>query len=399
VSLPSPLGVGINLKISLLWLFFWPPLTPTTLLGRHIMLMVELSWLPRAGAEQRVSDPLSGRAGEASEKDLGMILAGDIGGTNARLASFEATQGHLTLLVEETFPSHAYASLGDIVRTFISAHDLRVTHACFGIAGPIQRGRSEAINLAWVVDAQQLAQQLGLATVWLINDLEANAYGVAAIAPEDFVILNEGTPEAEGNAAVIAAGTGLGEAGLYWDGKQHLPFASEGGHASFAPDDALQVELLQYLQQRFTHVSWERVLSGPGLYNVYTFLRDTQRGVEPAWLTEELRQVDPPAAIAGAALAGTCDLCVQALDLCVALYGAEAGNLALKVMATGGVFVGGGIAPKIVAKLQEPTFMRAFCAKGRLQPVLAAMPVRVIMNDKTALYGAARCAALRAAML
>ena len=328
-----------------------------------------------------------------------MILAGDIGGTNARLASFEVTQGHLTLLVEETFPSHAYASLGDIVRTFISAHDLRVTHACFGIAGPIHRGRSEAINLAWVVDAQQLAQQLGLATVWLINDLEANAYGVAAIAPEDFVILNEGTPEAEGNAAVIAAGTGLGEAGLYWDGKQHLPFASEGGHASFAPDDALQVELLQYLQQRFAHVSWERVLSGPGLYNVYTFLRDTQRGVEPAWLTEELRQVDPPAAIAGAALAGTCDLCVQALDLCVTLFGAEAGNLALKVMATGGVFIGGGIAPKIVAKLREPTFMQAFCAKGRLQPVLAAMPVRVIMNDKTALYGAARCAALRAAML
>jgi glucokinase len=250
-----------------------------------------------------------------------------------------------------------------------------------------------------VVDAEQLAQQFRLTRVWLINDLEANAYGVATLAPEDFVVLNEGTPDAEGNAAVIAAGTGLGEAGLYWDGKQHWPFASEGGHASFAPDDALQVELLQYLKQQFTHVSWERVLSGPGLYNIYTFLRDTQRGIEQAWLTEELRQVDPPAAIAGAALAGTCDLCVQALDLCVALYGAEAGNLALKVMATGGVFVGGGIAPKIVAKLKESTFMRAFCAKGRLQPVLAAIPVRVIMNDKTALYGAARCAALRAAML
>ena len=192
---------------------------------------------------------------------------------------------------------------------------------------------------------------------------------------------------------------GLGEAGLYWDGTRHWPFASEGGHASFAPDDALQVELLQYLQQQFTHVSWERVLSGPGLHNVYTFLRDTQRGVEPAWLTEELHQGDPSAAISRAALAGTCDLCTQALDLFVMLYGAEAGNLALKVMATGGVFVGGGIAPKIVDKLKETTFMQAFCAKGRLQPVLAAMPVRVIMNDKTALYGAARCAALRAAVL
>jgi len=328
-----------------------------------------------------------------------MILAGDIGGTNSRLASFEVVQGRVKPIVEETFPSRGSASLDDIVGTFVSKHNLRITHACFGIAGPIRHGRSEAINLAWVVDGQRLAQQLELATVGLINDLEANAYGAAALAPEDFAILNEGVSEAEGNAAVIAAGTGLGEAGLYWDGKQHWPFASEGGHASFAPDNALQVELLQYLQQQFAHVSWERVLSGPGLYNVYTFLRDTQRGVEPDWLAEELRQVDPPAAIAGAALAGTCDLCVQALDLCVALYGAEAGNLALKVMATGGVFLGGGIAPKIVAKLQEPTFMQAFCAKGRLQPVLAAMPVRVIMNDKTALYGAARCAALRAAML
>ena len=328
-----------------------------------------------------------------------MILAGDIGGTNSRLASFEVVQGRVKPIVEETFPSRGSASLDDIVHMFVSAHNLRVTHACFGIAGPIQHGRSEAINLAWVVDAQRLAEQLGLATVWLINDLEANAYGVAALAPEDFAILNEGVPEAAGNAAVIAAGTGLGEAGLYWDGKQHLPFASEGGHASFAPDNALQVELLQYLQQRFTHVSWERVLSGPGLYNVYTFLRDTQRGVEPAWFTEELRQEDPPAAIARAALAGTCDLCVQALDLCVALYGAEAGNLALKFMATAGVFVGGGIAPRIVDKLKEATFMQAFCAKGRLQPVLEVIPIRVIMNDKTALYGAARCAALRAAML
>lgn len=328
-----------------------------------------------------------------------MILAGDIGGTNSRLAGFAVANGRLKPLVEETFPSRGYASLDDIVRAFVSAHDLRVAQACFGIAGPIRHGRSEAINLAWVVDAQQLAHQLGLATVGLINDLEANAYGVAALAPEDFVTLNEGTPEAEGNAAIIAAGTGLGEAGLYWDGKQHWPFASEGGHASFAPGDALQVALLQYLQPQFTHVSWERVLSGPGLYHAYTFLRDTQRGVEPAWLTDELRQGDPSAAISRAALAGTCDLCAQALDLFVTLYGAEAGNLALKFMATGGVFVGGGIAPRIVNKLQQTTFMQAFCAKGRLQPVLEAIPVRVIMNDKTALYGAARCAALRAAVL
>lgn len=328
-----------------------------------------------------------------------MILAGDIGGTNSCLASFEVVQGRVQSIVEETFPSRKFASLDDIVRTFVSTHNLHVTHACFGIAGPIHRGRSEAINLAWVVDAQRLAQELGIPTVGLLNDLEANAYGAAALAPEDFVTLNEGAPDAEGNAAVIAAGTGLGEAGLYWDGKQHWPFASEGGHASFAPADALQVELLQYLQQQFAHVSWERVLSGMGLNNIYTFLRDTQRGVEPPWLTEELRQGDRPAVIGNAALAGTCDLCVQALDLCVQLYGAEAGNLALKVMATGGVFVGGGIAPRIISKLKEGTFTQAFCAKGRLQPILEAIPIHVIMNDKTALYGAARCAALQAAML
>jgi glucokinase len=328
-----------------------------------------------------------------------MILAGDIGGTNSRLAGFAMESAHLKPVVEETFPSRAYASLDEVVRTFVAAHDLHVAHACFGIAGPVRHGRSDAINLAWVVDAQQLARELGLATVWLINDLEANAYGAVALAPEDLATLNAGSPQAEGNAAVIAAGTGLGEAGLYWDGKQHWPFASEGGHASFAPADAMQVELLQYLQQQFDHVSWERVLSGPGLYNIYAFLRDTRRGVEPAWLTEELRQGDPAAAISRAALAGACELCVQALDLFVALYGAEAGNLALKVMATGGVFVGGGIAPKIIDKLKEPIFMRAFRTKGRLQPILEAIPVRVILDEKTALYGAARCAARRAAVL
>ncbi|MGE3540422.1 MAG: glucokinase [Candidatus Tectimicrobiota bacterium] len=328
-----------------------------------------------------------------------MILAGDIGGTNSRLACFSLAQGKLAPVAEEKFPSRNYTSLDEIVRTFVAAHHLRVTQACFGIAGPVRHGRSEAINLAWAVDAQQLAGELGLATTWLINDLEANAYGTAALPPEDFLTLSAGDANAIGNTAVIAAGTGLGEAGLYWDGERHWPFASEGGHASFAPSNALQMELWQYLQQRYDHVSWERVLSGPGLYNVYRFLRDTRRGSEPDWLTTALQQGDPAAAISQAGLAGTCELCVQALDLFAALYGAEAGNLALKVMATGGVFLGGGIAPKMVAKLQEPGFLQAFVAKGRLQKVLEAMPVKVILNDQAALYGAARCAALRAGMV
>jgi glucokinase len=323
-----------------------------------------------------------------------MLLAGDIGGTKTNLACFEVEGEHLKPVVADTFSSREHASLDEIVRQFVSAHSLSVEHACFGIAGPVRRGRCEATNLAWVVDARQLASELGIETVTLINDLEANAYGIVALEPKDFVVLNEGAPDAAGNVAVIAAGTGLGEAGLYWDGKQHRAFACEGGHADFAPRNALEIELLRYLLSQFEHVSYERVLSGPGLYNIYKFLRDTRRGEEPAWLTGEMQQRDPSAVISQAALEGRCALCVQALDLFVSLYGAKASNLALTIMAAGGVFVGGGIAPKIIDKLTDGTFMKAFTAKGRLKAVLEAMPVRVMLNDRTALLGAARCASL-----
>jgi glucokinase len=326
-----------------------------------------------------------------------MILAGDIGGTNSRLAFFADRGERLESIVEETFASREHANLQSIVKTFVSSHDLPVDAACFGIAGPVKDGRSRAVNLAWIVDAQQLAGELHIATVELLNDLEASAYGIAMLAPEDFVQLHPGAPNAAGNAAVIAAGTGLGEAGLYWDGQQYRPFASEGGHASFAPSDPLEMELLSFLWREFGHVSWERVLSGPGLYNIYRFLRDTGRGEEPAWLTRELQRNDPSAVISQAALGGTNALCKQALDLFVSLYGAEAGNVALKLMATAGVYVGGGIAPKIVDKLTDSTFMQAFVAKGRLKSLLEAIPVHIIMNDKAALLGAARFARLKTA--
>ena len=202
-----------------------------------------------------------------------MILAGDIGGTNTRLAFFEDKDGGLRALVEETFPSREHASLDEIVRQFAAAHKLQISLACFGIAGPIWGGRCETTNLAWIVDAHQLAKGLGIKTVGLINDLEANAYGISALAPEDFQIVNAGVADNVGNRAVIAAGTGLGEAGLYWDGTRHRPFACEGGHADFAPRTDLEVELFRYLKERFGHVSWERVLSGPGLLNLYEFLR------------------------------------------------------------------------------------------------------------------------------
>jgi glucokinase len=325
-----------------------------------------------------------------------MILAGDIGGTNTRLAFFALEDGRLKSVVEQTYPSRGHATLEEIVADFRDRNRLEVRQACFGIAGPVRFGRVRATNLPWMVDSSELARALKLARVELINDLEANAYGLAALGPHDFAVLREGANEAIGNAAIIAAGTGLGEAGLYWDGERHQPFACEGGHADFAPANELQIDLLNYLIARYQRVSWERVLSGPGLVNIYSFLRDTGRGEEPRWLAEALSADNPAAVISAAAIDGRSQLCMQALDLFCTFYGAEAGNLALKMMALGGIFLGGGIAPKIMPKLRGPAFINAFVAKGRLRPLLEDIPVRVVLNDRAALLGAARCASLRA---
>jgi len=325
-----------------------------------------------------------------------MILAGDIGGTSARLAVFGVDGGRLQPVVSERYTSREYNDLEAIVRVFRAAHPIPLDHACFGLPGPVVKGRVETPNLPWLVDAAELARGIGLSSVGLLNDLEANAHGIFALEAADLVVLNPGSPHATGNSAVISAGTGLGEAGVYWDGRHHHPFACEGGHADFAPHTDLEVELLRYLRGKLAgHVSWERVVSGPGLANIYAFLRDTGRGAEPEWLRAAIGAGDPPAVISAAALEGKSELCVQALDVFVSAYAAEAGNLALKVMATGGVYLGGGIAPKILDKLTGPAFMRAFTAKGRLGPLLETVPVRVILNDGTALLGAARWAALQ----
>ncbi|HLI80050.1 MAG TPA: glucokinase [Candidatus Binataceae bacterium] len=323
-----------------------------------------------------------------------MILAGDIGGTNARLALFECERGKLKEIVGETFPSRQFKTLEEIVAKFASNHPAKIEHACFGIAGPVRDGRSETPNLAWVVDSRSLAKAAGLASLRLINDLEANAFGVATLSEKDFTVLNAGAPDAAGNQAVISAGTGLGEAGLYWDGKYHRAFASEGGHCDFAPRDDVEGELAKWLHQQFGHASWERVLSGPGLFNIYKFLRDTGRGKEASWFGEESKHTDPSVLISRAAIDNRDPLCAQALDLFVSFYAAEAGNLALKIMALGGVFLGGGIAPRIAVKLKQPAFMKSFAAKGRMSSMLEAIPVSIILNDLTALQGAARCAAL-----
>lgn len=323
-----------------------------------------------------------------------MILAGDIGGTNTRLALVDEKRGRLRIAAEQTYRSREQSSLESVLETFLAAHSCRVTAASFGIAGPVGDGRCEATNLAWVVDSGVVARKLGLRRVGLINDLVANAYGITRLGTGDFALLNAGARNAQGNRAIISAGTGLGEAAMYWDGTTHRAIASEGGHADFAPRNHLEIELLEYLMERYQRVSFERVVSGPGLVNVYQFMRDTGKAREPRWLAEQMRHADPAAVISTLALQGKSRLCVLALDLFVSLYGSEAGNLALKVMATGGVYVGGGIAPKIISRLREPAFMNAFTAKGRLKPLLQDMPVRVILNPKTALLGAAHHAIL-----
>ncbi|UCC48671.1 MAG: glucokinase [Gemmatimonadota bacterium] len=321
------------------------------------------------------------------------VLAGDIGGTNARLAVYEVELAHHGELAAETFPSRQYSSLADIVAGFMKAHGLECQRACFGVPGPVVGGRAQTTNLPWLVDASKLATAAGVEAVALINDLQAQAFGIAALAHEDFVVLNPGSSAAAGNSALISAGTGLGQAGLYWDGRAHHPFACEGGHASFAPRGELQIALLEYLARRYGHVSWERLVSGPGLANIYDFLLEYRGSESPVWFAEETQATgDAAPVITRAALEGRSELCVETLDLFVEFFGAEAGNLALKIMATGGLYVGGGIAPRIVDWLKRGLFMEAFVAKGRMRSLLEAIPVRVIINKSTALLGAARYA-------
>ena len=230
-----------------------------------------------------------------------MILAGDIGGTKTNLGVFRVENGRLVSVVDESFPSREHASLEEIIAAFLCKHSPKVEHACFGVAGPVRNGRAETTNLAWDVQEQSLARRIGIATARVINDLEATAHGIATRAASDFVVLNPGANGAVGNAAVIAAGTGLGEAGLYWDGRRHFPFACEGGHSDFSPRDETETELFLYLHQKFGHVAWERVLSGPGLVNVYEFLRDTGRGKESPTIAKKMQTGDPAATISRAA--------------------------------------------------------------------------------------------------
>ncbi len=321
-----------------------------------------------------------------------MILAGDIGGTKSLLALFAPGGDPRTARGEQNFPSRNYPGLETVLKDFLKEVPEPVELACFGVPGPVVEGRCETPNLPWVVDAREL-RRLTKADVVLINDLEATGYGIALLREDELLPLSQGRPAPQANAALIAPGTGLGEAILFWDGQQHRPSASEGGHASFAPQNDLEMKFLQYLKKDFDHVSYDRVVSGSGLKRIYDFLKSIDYAEEPDWLHQELARADDPAAlISRVALEGKAELCLKALDLWVDAFGAEAGNLALKALATAGLYLGGGIAPKILPKLKDGTFLTAFQNKGRLATLLGHIPIRVILNPKTALFGAARFA-------
>ncbi len=322
-----------------------------------------------------------------------LVLAGDVGGTKTHLGLYEAAaRGEAPrLLREQRYPTQAYKSLEDVCAEFIAAD--RVAAACFGVPGPVIKGRAHATNVPWEMAEQSLAQMLGARTR-LINDLGATAYGMIHLGPGEFEVLQQGTFAVHhANIAVIAAGTGLGEAALVFEDGRFHAVASEGGHADFAPRGDEQIELLRFLTPQFDHVSCERVLSGPGLVNISRFVRTRAAEPEPDWLARELAAGDPAAAITDAAIAGRDAACVRALEMLCEIYGAEAANLALKVLALGGVYLGGGIAPKILPILRRGGFIRSFLAKGRLADLLRGIEVRVSLNDSAALIGATHLAA------
>ena len=322
-----------------------------------------------------------------------MLLAGDIGGSKTTLAVVSAAAGPERPLAKATFLSAEHGSLSEVARAFLAQLDLTVERACFGVAGPVVGGRAKVTNLPWALDAADLRDELGLQSVHLVNDLEATAWAVPWLPAADTATLQAGEARAGGAIAVIAPGTGLGQAFLTWDGATYRAFPSEGGHTSYAPTTPLEADLLRFLLDRFGHVSYERVCSGIGLPNIYEFLKASGRGDEPSWLAQALATApDPTPIIAGAALAGEdhVPLCQQALELFVASLGTAAANLALTVLATGGVYLGGGIPPRILPALRAGPFLPAFRHKGRFSDLLASVPVRVILNPETALLGAAR---------
>jgi glucokinase len=318
------------------------------------------------------------------------VLVGDIGGTKTVLALAETDGDSVHLAAARRYPSRKLGSLDAAVRRFLDEIGESCEQAAFAVAGPVKQDRSRVTNLPWELDARLLERSLNLRLARLLNDLEAVAWGIPALDPRDLETLHPGEDGAQGNACVVAAGTGLGEAGLYWDGKRHHPFATEGGHTDFAPTDELELALLRRLKARYGRVSWERVVSGMGIANLYEFLSSREGVSTSEPLRAAIERGDAAAAIAEAAANGSCSVCAETMNLFVTLYAREAGNMALKQMALGGVYLGGGIVPKNLSLMRGPAFLRAFFDKGRMEPLMRRMPIKLILNDGVPLLGAAR---------
>lgn len=326
-----------------------------------------------------------------------MYLVGDIGGTKTNICLVDSDKRDV--IFEKSYPSKDYDSLRTIVKKVIE-EDLSdksairnqqsaIDMACFGVAGPIKDGRCEATNLPWLIDSRKIAEVLKIkpSQVFLLNDLEAGAYGIDLLKEKDFYLLNKGDPQKYGARCLISPGTGLGESIIFWDGKKYKPCPSEGGHTDFAPKNKIEINLLSWLINKYGRVSYERILCGPGLLNVYNFFKETTYQDTPKWLLERLKNEDPSAVISELGMQKKDECCEKALEIFVSVLGAEAGNLALKCLATGGVYIGGGIAPKILEKIKEGTLMQAFTHKGRFSVMIANMPVKVILNDKLPIIG------------
>lgn len=335
-----------------------------------------------------------------------MILAGDVGGTKVDLALYNFTGGALQMVQNKKYPASGYASLQDVVKEFLNDPEIKqsineeVVAACFGCPGPVKDGHLKLTNLPWELDARDLSKILNIQHIFLINDLEANGYGVAELGPDQVCELEAGDKSAIGHRALVSPGTGLGEALLIWNpaARRHIPLPSEGGHVDWAPRNPLEIELLEWLMKRMNgRISTERVVSGLGLKNVYEFLRDGKGMDEPAWLKERMSTEDPNFVIGTTGEDGSCELTAKVLEIFSASLGAECGNMGLKLMSSGGIYLGGGIPPKILKTLQNGPFREALLDKGRLSPLLHTMPVRVILEDKCALIGAAAFAEARAA--
>ncbi len=329
------------------------------------------------------------RQSQVPEKGI-KILAGDVGGTKINMALYNATQNNVELIKEAKYQSAEHHSFTEVIQKFLKENKLETPdRICAGVAGPVFHGKVKITNLEEEMDAAEIKSSIGAQEVSLLNDLEVTAYGLAALKKEDIITLHNGNPDTKGNMAIIAPGTGLGEAGLYWDGKNYFPFPTEGGHCDFSPRTDFDIDIFHFLQKKYGIVSWEKLVAGPGIHDIYLFVRSLRNKKEPQWLTEELAKDDPSAVISKAAVDNKDEICVEAMEHFVRYLARESSNLVLKMKATGGLFLGGGIPPKIAPLLQKEIFLTNYFDCDRMEDLLKNAPLHIITQDKTALLGAA----------